>query len=306
MNAPPRAFQLNRTIALVVVGCGVALLGAGVGFGALVFGGSSATAPPVTTTPGDVGLTTSFVDCTIEEGREFCNHRIELAFVGGCQYGAQRWRAEVTYRVEKTGIVTRRRSLGPRGCPQPPIPNATPVAPSTVPTVPQSIVAPHAWRLGYAGLGPIQLGMTFPVAQLAGGLGIRVADGGCSFLVDLDASLGVEPVRSPGGQLNSGLSIWPTFPFSDPRIIAEIGVANPAFYTISGVHVGSTYDEVLRTYPNAEETILGREPDGRAHVALTIRNAEGRIIEFAFNLDRILRFMILGLTQADIESHRNC
>lgn len=187
-----------------------------------------------------------------------------------------------------------------------PVTTSTAAATTTTTLAAPEVRQPHAWRLGYAGLGPIQLGMTFPDAQLAGQFSIRNSDGGCVLVVEPDSNVGLELVRTPDGQLRSGLSVWPVFPQTDPRTIAEIGVGNPAIYTISGVHVGSTYDEVLRTYPNAVESTLGQDADGRYNLALTITNPEGRAIEFFFSTDRILRFMTLGLTYAVIEGHRKC
>ena len=82
--------------------------------------------------------------------------------------------------------------------------------------------------------------------------------------------------------------MWPEYPFKQPNTIDEIDVWHPAIYTISGVHVGSTYDEVLRTYPAAVETILAQ-----TYLHLTITTPEGRTIKFFFGPDRTVGSMSL-------------
>ncbi len=180
-------------------------------------------------------------------------------------------------------------------------------APTTSTTfVPRWDGPPHAWRLGYAGLGPIGLGMTFPDAQRAGNFTTRSTDGGCVIVAEPDPSVGLEPIKTPSGQVYSGLSVWPAHPRTEPHVVAEISVGHPAIYTISGIHIGDTYDDVVRAYPNAVESIAGRDADGRSFLFLTITNPAGRAIEFFFGTDRILRHMNLGLTYAVINGHRTC
>ena len=65
--------------------------------------------------------------------------------------------------------------------------------------------------------------------------------------------------------------------------IVQIGVNTPNISTISGIHVGSTRDQVFRTYPNATEGNDG---------LITITNQEGQGITFFVTGD-VVRGMVL-------------
>ncbi len=163
-------------------------------------------------------------------------------------------------------------------------PTTEPVADTTVPstlptTTPTTVVtsatipAPgvdqlsRASRLGYAGLGPVTLGMTLTEASRAAGTPI--------------AHHGPQQCNSQGSAYAD--EIWPSmvggapfvfFGVRDDRIVT-IAIYDSAIFTISGVHVGSTEAEVLSTYPNAQ---VVRGMYGTRVVRIT--NAEGRDISF--------------------------
>ena len=127
--------------------------------------------------------------------------------------------------------------------------------------------------------------MTFPEAETAGHVTIRLpAVENCTIYNVVPASGGdpAPPVTNPDGSVRHGITVWSSYPFTDPYTIDEIEVANPAIYTISGIHVGSTFDEFRATYPNAVERIEGGGPNGAVYRSLRITNPEGRT-------DRVLR-----------------
>ena len=146
---------------------------------------------------------------------------------------------------------------------------------TTVPTTTTTTLAPgedrlsSASRLGYAGLGPVKLGMTFSEAESAGH--VTITNAVCGFVVTPGPDSGLAPVQVSGGDTITGFNVWPSFPYGSSSTIVQIDVGNPATYTIYGVHVGSTYDDVLRIYPGAVES-------KDVWLTLTITSAEGRVI----------------------------
>jgi hypothetical protein len=121
-------------------------------------------------------------------------------------------------------------------------------------------------RLGYAGLGPITLGMTLAEASQAAGTPIA---------------------HHPPGSCNAegtayADAVWPpaagapfvVFGVSDDRIVT-VRVFDPSVYTLSGIRIGSTEADVLSTYPNAQ---IGRGIYQNRAVRIT--DAQGREIVF--------------------------
>jgi len=179
-------------------------------------------------------------------------------------------------------------------------PHPTATAPTVSPPAADSLSASSL--LGYEGLGPIKLGMTFTEIEVAGQVRIRSANSACPiYSLVPTANSGLEP--RPGTD-HYGVGVWAAYPFTEPPRIDEIDITDPAIHTISGVHIGNTYDEVLRTYPFAIET--GVETDQGALARLAITNPEGRTITFYFALDRTLDLMSLGLTPTTVEDHAQC
>jgi len=109
-----------------------------------------------------------------------------------------------------------------------------------------------ASRLGYEGLGPIKLGMSIDDAERAGQA--ATANTGCALTFD----------PAP----DTGLRYGDVHLFDDDvGAIVGLNVTTPAISTISGIHIGSTRDEVHRTYANAvdvdAETVRIENPQGR-------------------------------------------
>jgi len=155
-------------------------------------------------------------------------------------------------------------------------PTPSTVAPTTVPvtTAPVPTTLPPGEdrlstqsRLGFAGLGPIKLGMTFADAELAGQVVFR--NDGCGY------SMAPAPGR-PEAEFSVSVN------YSGSPNVQQIQVNAPEISTISGIHVGSTRDDVLQTYPSAS---------GVAGV-ITIMNAEGRVIDFFMAQDKVVSMFL--------------
>lgn len=167
-------------------------------------------------------------------------------------------------------------------------------------------------RLGYAGLGPIQLGMTLDDAARAGLVSFRVRD--CSHAMDPGAGSGLDPipelrltnvggrfVSSPTGQTVSGLEV-----LSDGNVIDGIHIETPEVLTISGIHVGSSADDVRETYANVVERQYEHLPDGSGRQALIITNPEGRQVYFNVDADSRVSSMGVTVSAAASEGHSRC
>ena len=137
-----------------------------------------------------------------------------------------------------------------------------PTTPATeIASEPEEERLTSASRLGYAGLGPIELGMTIEEAERAGKVG--TANTGCGLTFDPASDTGLR--------------------YGDVRIIqtsrgtiAGLDISSPEISTISGVRIGSTREDVHRTYPSA----VDHEPNLNR-----IENLEGRRITFL--VDRV-------------------
>jgi hypothetical protein len=160
-------------------------------------------------------------------------------------------------------------------------------------------------RLGYAGLGPIKLGMSYPDVERVGQVTLRQTD--CLLTIQPHEGSGLDPIPAPYGTGTiTGLSAWGAFPITEPRVIDVIEVGHPAIYTISGIHVGSTADDVKRTYTNTVEAQYAWDADRRPLYSLTITNPEGRAVQFLLDADGVIVHMSVGLGQKIIEDHRLC
>lgn len=161
-------------------------------------------------------------------------------------------------------------------------------SPSAVdePAVPPVVVPAdaHPWRAGYAGVGPIELGMSVDDAAQAANASSRETDGGC--LVALD------PL--PGSELPpNAISL-------SPGTVDVVLIRDPRIYTISGVHVGSTEADVRRTYSpvGSREVVAGSS-------ALTITNDAGRTIYFLMQ-DDIVRAIDIAESEELYEGNARC
>ncbi len=152
--------------------------------------------------------------------------------------------------------------------------------------------------------------MTFAEGERAAKVSIESTNSCGAFLLPGPGS-GFEPftkpspILGPPGVQYMGFMIWDLdFPTGS---IDEIDIQNPAIYTISGVHVGSTYDDVIRTYPNAvaHDYSATNEPPG-THVTLTITNPEGHVIIFGFGPERVVMGMTLGASEQALINHSKC
>jgi hypothetical protein len=124
----------------------------------------------------------------------------------------------------------------------------------------------RASRLGFAGLGPVQLGMTLAEASDAAGTPIaHHPPGSCN--VEGTAYADAIWPPTPGGP-------FVVFGLQDGRIMT-VGVFDPSIYTLSGVHIGSTEADVLGLYPNAQ---IGLGLQGNRAVRIT--DTQGREVVF--------------------------
>jgi hypothetical protein len=129
-----------------------------------------------------------------------------------------------------------------------------------------------ASRLGDAGLGPIKIGMTIDEAERVGQL--PTANTGCGLTFDPASDTGLRY-----GDIH-------VFDNADGTI-SGLDISTPAISTISGVHVGSTRDDVHRTYPAAVD--LGPS-------TIRITNPEGREITFVLDRDGVVLLIVLKIT----------
>ena len=138
-------------------------------------------------------------------------------------------------------------------------------------------------RLGYAGLGPLALGSSFEDVKQDGRIEIEQLTCGYMVVPVGDSGLGPHDV---GLWFDEGLAV--------------ITIHTPAVSTISGVHVGSTDDEVFRTYANAVETSDPHSPH------ITITSADGRYITFYLGADRTVQQMMLARNPDVVENWARC
>jgi hypothetical protein len=134
-------------------------------------------------------------------------------------------------------------------------------------------------RLGYAGLGPIKLGMDFDAAVAAARVTVQ-PDPTCEITLHGEPGSGVESI-----------SVWAA------AVVDTITVDQPGILTISGIAVGSTRAEVLATYPAATADEVGG--------GLVITNPEGHAIVFTFEADTV-NSMGLFADLAVRENHARC
>jgi hypothetical protein len=149
--------------------------------------------------------------------------------------------------------------------------------------VSNSDVLSSASQLGYAGLGPIVLGRPLSDAEGIGGFATVPSDGGCLWRV----------VPS----MESGLSDGDV---SGAGSVDVVYVRSPAIKTISGVGVGSSREDVLRTYPSAVDDRSYSLP------AMTITNPEGRQVGFFFGADDRVQSMWAALSAEIHKGHSRC
>jgi hypothetical protein len=152
----------------------------------------------------------------------------------------------------------------------------TTLAPTTAPTtVAPATTAPIAEppltresRLGFAGLGSMKLGASFTEAERLAN--VTFVNNGCGWSVRAgsDAALKGIEVQQTGATSQADLAA---------ATVAQIYVNVPEISTISGIHVGSTKGDVLRTYPGAEEQAGN----------VQIHSADGRTITFGIGSDSV-------------------
>lgn len=135
-----------------------------------------------------------------------------------------------------------------------------------------------ASRLGYAGLGPIKLGMAFDDAVAAAHVTVKP-----------DPTCDITLYGEPGSGVSS-ITVWGL------STIDTVTVSQPGIRTISGVQVGSARDEVLRTYPAAVA-------DGPS---LVITGPDGHIIVFVFTGAGTMESMTLSTSQETLDIHAMC
>jgi hypothetical protein len=144
-----------------------------------------------------------------------------------------------------------------------------------------------ASRLGFAGLGPLQLGMTYD--QIEAATGGRLVNRTCS--TDLVA------LPSQSGIADGTLSIFG----GGASGVGFIIVSAPGIETISGIQVGSTADQVRATYPSVQ----GDPSPGSRTYAMAIRNPEGRSVTFEIT-DGLVTSMTVGISDEAAENWSHC
>jgi hypothetical protein len=113
-------------------------------------------------------------------------------------------------------------------------PSTTTSIPTTTSTTTRPAPLSASSRLRIDGIGPVDVGMTVAEARAAAGTGLSVTkEPYCDVLT------------SPGGP--AGVSLIVTTPASGR--IELIIVTEPSVATVSGIRVGSTEPQVVRTYP---------------------------------------------------------
>jgi hypothetical protein len=147
-------------------------------------------------------------------------------------------------------------------------------------------------RLGYAGLGPLRLGMSIAEVEKAGKVTVSIPS--CTARIESpEAGLALFDVS---GYFGGDGELW----------VIEVGT--PAISTISGIHVGSTADDVRRAYSNVVESGVVEAPvaNGYSYFTQTITNPEGRFIRFVVDTDERVRHMSLSLSREAQGGYDTC
>ena len=118
-------------------------------------------------------------------------------------------------------------------------------------------------------MGPMKLGMTLRQASDASGVDIELlGTSPCGEYYAQHTAHVVDPLR----RLLFGVK---------DDVIVHIYIGNPTFSTISGISVGSSFDDVLATYANAQ-AVSGAEAGGSGAKRIRITDAQGRQVQFYF------------------------
>jgi hypothetical protein len=136
------------------------------------------------------------------------------------------------------------------------------ITPATLPPVRKSGLTVES-QIGYAGVGPFLIGMPLDSVETVTGAPWFYLTCGENF------------VLPPESGLRQGdVSFYTAY--NDPnRRVTGINILSPLMRTISGIHVGSTEDDVMRTYGNVERKVAGTNM-----FQLIITNPEGRQVRF--------------------------
>jgi hypothetical protein len=150
-------------------------------------------------------------------------------------------------------------------------PTTTPAAgpaPTTASAAPRP-GAPTEWRLGYAGLGPVGLGMTFDEASRAAGVAVT-------------------PNATCGGAGHvAGLP--DVYVLHRENRIIKIGVKDPTVLTISGAHIGTSEAELLAIYPHAVPAL-----GDHGVPVLRITGPTGALINFYISANSVSGMALAG------------
>jgi hypothetical protein len=146
--------------------------------------------------------------------------------------------------------------------------------------------------------------MSYADVERVGQVTIRQTD--CPLVFVPKPGSGLDPIPGPyNGDMITGVGGWAAFPITDPRVIDVISVGHPDIFTISGIHVGSTADDVLRTYANVDAPPPAQVAPGQIVQILTITNPEGRVVQF-FVENGLVSTMEVAMSRAILEGHRLC
>ena len=154
------------------------------------------------------------------------------------------------------------------------------VTPATLPPVRQSGLTIES-QIGYTGVGPFLIGMPLESVEAVTGAPWFFLTCGENFVMPLESGLRQGDV---------------SFSTDVNRRVTGISVMSPLMRTISGIHVGSTEADVMRTYGNVERKAYGNDTS-----TLVITNPEGRQVNFWVSKGVVTQMLVAESAQSIVD-----